>query len=229
MSKSKIRELIAREPDKFWGYDDPRFGTIRGLRRRGILPDAIKQLILEVGIKGIDTRITYTNLAAINRKLLDEKAHRVMFVHEPVEFILESDSPLKSRVPVHPSLDDIRVYTVHPGDKICLNRSDAGSKIVRLLGLGNFVINNEKLEHVGSDISIVKEHKIPIVQWVPCNQKVSVSVYKPSGLELLIQEGMAEEGILNYNVDDKLQFIRFGFVRIDDKTSGEVKVIFAHE
>ena len=229
MSKSKIRELISKEPDKYWGYEDPRFGTLRGLRRRGILPQTIKQLILEVGIKGTDTRITYTNLAAINRKILDEKAHRIMFVHEPEEYTVETNIPLESKVPVHPLLEKTRVYIIQPGDRICINKSDSKSKVVRLLGLGNFMVEGDKLRYIGSDISIVKEHKIPIIQWVPCNQKVKVLVYRPSGLDLLVQEGYSEAGILDYKVDDKLQFIRYGFVRVDQITDNEIKVVFAHE
>ncbi|MCE4605869.1 MAG: glutamate--tRNA ligase [Desulfurococcales archaeon] len=229
MSKSKIRELISKEPNRFWGYEDPRFGTLRGLRRRGILPQAIKQLILEVGIKGTDTRITYTNLAAINRKILDEKAHRIMFVYEPQEYTIVTDVPLESKVPIHPSSEKTRVYTIKPRDKICINKSDSNSKVVRLLGLGNFMVEGDKLRYIGSDISIVKEHRVPIIQWVPCTQNVNVSVYRPSGLDLLVQKGYSELGILDYKVDDKLQFIRYGFVRVDQITDNEIKVVFAHE
>ena len=229
MSKSKIRELISKEPNRFWGYEDPRFGTLRGLRRRGISPQAIRWLILEVGIKGTDTRITYTNLAAINRKILDEEAHRVMFVYEPQEYTIEADIPLKAKVPVHPSLEKTRIYIVQPRDKICINKSDSNSKVVRLIGLGNFVVEGDKLKYTGSDISTAKEYKIPIIQWVPCDQKVNVSVYRPSGLDLLVQKGYSEPGILDYKVDDKLQFVRYGFVRVDQITNGEIKVIFAHE
>ena len=229
MSKSKIRELISKEPDKYWGYDDPRFGTIRGLRRRGILAEAIKQLILEVGIKGTDTRITYTNLAAINRKILDEKAHRIMFVSDPARLTLEAPNKLEAKVPVHPSIEDYRRYIVSPGDTICLNKPDIKHRTVRLLGLGNFVIKEGKLHYLGSSLTEVKEKKIPIIQWVPCNNSIPVTVYKPEGLELESDRGYAELGITNYRVDDKLQFIRYGFVRIDSKDNDEVKVIFAHE
>jgi glutamyl-tRNA synthetase len=229
MSKSKIRELISKEPDKYWGYDDPRFGTIRGLRRRGILAEAIKQLILEVGIKGTDTRITYTNLAAINRKILDEKAHRIMFVSDPIRLTLEAPNPLDAKIPIHPSIKEYRHYSISPGDVICLNKPDVKQRTVRLLGLGNFLIEEGKLRYTGSSLTEVKEKKIPIIQWVPCKNSIPVTVYKPEGLELKLTQGYAEMGIENYDVNDKLQFIRFGFVRIDDKTSGEVKVIFAHE
>jgi len=229
MSKSKIRELISKEPDKYWGYDDPRFGTIRGLRRRGILAEAIKQLILEVGIKGTDTRITYTNLAAINRKILDEKAHRIMFVHEPIRLTLQAPNKLEARVPVHPSSKDYRNYTVNPGDVVCLNKPDVKHGIVRLLGLGNFAIKEGKLQYIGSSLTDVKKKKIPIIQWVPCNNSIPVILYKPDGLELKSINGYAELGITDYNVDDKLQFIRYGFVRIDSKNSDEIRVIFAHE
>ncbi len=80
LSKSKIRKLLEERPGEFMGYDDPRFGTIAGLRRRGILSEAIRQIILEVGVKPTDATISWANLAAVNRKLLDERADRIMYV-----------------------------------------------------------------------------------------------------------------------------------------------------
>ena len=49
LSKSKIVAGI-KEGD-FADFDDPRLGTFQALRKRGITPEAIKKMIIEVGIK----------------------------------------------------------------------------------------------------------------------------------------------------------------------------------
>ena len=229
MSKSLIRKLIAENPDKFWGYDDPRFGTIRGLRRRGILPEAIRRLILEVGIKGTDSRVSFTNLAAINRKLLDEKAHRIMFVNQPVKMVVKGFDVLRAKIPVHPSLKDYREYVVREGSRLWINEDDLHSGEVRLMGLGNFKIEGVELWYTGNDITYAKTKKLPIIQWVPVDESVPVRVYKPVGLEFEVDEGVAEPGLRNYGVDDRLQFIRYGFIRIDSIGEQRVDVVFSHE
>ncbi len=229
MSKSMIRELISREPEKYWGFDDPRFGTIRGLRRRGILPEAIRELILQVGIKGTDARITYTNLAAINRKLLDEKAHRIMYVEDYAKMRVRTTVILRARTPVHPSIDMYREYVIHPDSYICVNKKDAEKPEIRLIGLGNFRVTSGILEYNGDDIKYARERSLPLAQWVPCDGAVETEVYRPVGLEFDVKTGYAEPALASYKAGDKLQFIRYGFVRIDSVHNGIVRVIYTHD
>ncbi|MCE4617761.1 MAG: glutamate--tRNA ligase [Desulfurococcales archaeon] len=229
MSKSLIRKLLSENPDKFWGYDDPRFGTIRGLRRRGILPEAIRQLILEVGIKGTDSRVSFSNLAAINRKLLDEKAHRIMFVSNPLKVQVTGFDEIIAKIPVHPSIKVHRVYKVRSGSEIWINKDDLGHKQLRLIGLGNFEVDGKRLTFIGNDVSYAKKNKLPIIQWVPAESSVETRVYKPIGLEFEVEEGLAEPGLLEYKPGDQLQFIRYGFIRIDTLEKPRVNVVFSHE
>ena len=230
MSKSYIRKLLEENPGKFMGYDDPRFGTIAGLRRRGILPEAIRSLILEVGVKKGDARISWDNLAATNRKLLDPIADRIMFVDEPVQLVVEAPECLTATIPYHPDRPERkRRITVCPGDKVLVTRKDAASGNLRLLGLGNFQVKDGRAILESKSLEEAKKKRLPIVQWVPDKAKVPVRVLRPEGLELLVDEGYSEPAIKEYKVDDRLQLIRYGFARIDSAADETYTLIYTHK
>jgi len=232
LSKSKIRELLERYPDKFMGYDDPRFGTIAGLRRRGILAEAIRQVILDVGVKPGDATISWANLAAVNRKLLDERADRIMYVDDPVEFRVEAPGCMEAEIPFHPNRPERkRKLRVCPGDRVLIEKGDAGRGELRLMGLGNFTVDPGKgVIRAVEDQSLdyARRRRLPIVQWVPAAEAVRVTVLEPRGLELVEHRGYAEPAIKGYDVDSRLQFVRFGFVRIDS-AGGEPVAIYTHK
>ncbi len=229
MSKSYIRRLMEENPDKFLGYDDPRFGTIAGLRRRGITPEAIRTMILEVGIKSGDAKLSWANLASINRKILDDLADRIMFVDDPHELIIQSEKCLEAKIPYHPNRPQkTRLLKVCPGDQILVNKKDLSAE-VRLVGLGNFRIEGKTAIHIGEDLEYARSKKLPIIQWVPSSNKVSVDVLIPKELELIIVNGYAEPALKEYKVDSKLQFLRYGFVRVDNINGEKYVVIYSHK
>ncbi|MCE4624507.1 MAG: glutamate--tRNA ligase [Desulfurococcales archaeon] len=235
MSKSYIRRLIEENPDKFLGFDDPRFGTIAGLRRRGILPEAIREIILTVGIKPGDAKISWKNLAATNRKLLDPIADRIMYVEDYIKMTVKSPTCLHGRIPYHPDRPErVRKIMVCGGDNVFLQKADIEKyDELRLLGLGNFRVNREKneLELISTELEYARSRKLPIVQFVPERGAVNVKVLIPEGLELKVKEGLAEPALLEYSVDDRLQFMRYGFVRIDkigEKNGKIYNVIYTH-
>ena len=90
LSKSKIVEGIRQ--GVFSGWDDPRLATLRALRRRGITPEAIKKLIIDVGPKTADVTLSWENLYAYNRKVIDAKADRYFFVEKPIELTVKNVS-----------------------------------------------------------------------------------------------------------------------------------------
>ncbi len=101
LSKSKTRKGI--EEGKYLGWDDPRLGTIRALRRRGIRPEAIRELIIEVGLKRSDTTISWDNLAAINRRIVEPIANRYFFVADPIPMYIEGAQEFTAEIPpLHP-------------------------------------------------------------------------------------------------------------------------------
>ncbi len=232
MSKSYIRRLLEENPDRFLGYDDPRFGTIAGLRRRGILPEAIREVILTVGIKPGDAKISWSNLAAVNRKILDPIADRIMFVDEPVELTVEMKGCRTAKLPFHPDRPNkVREISVCPGDPVYINRRDLEAPEIRLMGLGNFAVNLEdgKIEFIGESLQYAREKKLPIIQYVPAKSAIPVEVLVPEGLELRRVRGYAEQAISMYKPDDRLQFMRFGFVRIENTSNEGVIAIYTHD
>ncbi|MEB3860573.1 MAG: glutamate--tRNA ligase, partial [Desulfurococcales archaeon] len=234
LSKSFIRRIMSENPGKFWGFDDPRFGTIAGLRRRGITPEAIREVILSLGVKHTEATLSWPNLASVNRKILDSKSDRIMFVEKPRAFRLQMDKCREALVPVHPDRRETRSYRLCPGDVVYMDSSDVkdGSK-VRLLGLDNFTIDEKgsSLELLGGGVEYARKASIPIVHWVPSPDATRVKVLKPRGLELEEVTGLAEPAIKGYSEGSTLQFVRYGFVRVDrtGKAGDPVTVIYTHE
>jgi glutamyl-tRNA synthetase len=227
MSKSKIKGMLEKGTTR----DDPRLPTLAGLRKRGILPDTIKDVIIDVGIKTNDATISFENIAAINRKKLDPIAKRLMFVSEWEEYVIEIPEPITAKIPLIPSKPELyRTINVNPGDKVLIEAKDA-QDIIRLMDLCNVVVdkNNHKLIFHSKTLDDAKKISAKIVQWVKDEEKVSVKVVKAEGEKIKTINGYGEKMIKELNVDEVVQFFRFGFVRIDRKDDRGVTVIFSHD
>jgi len=53
---------------KYEGYDDVRLGTISAVKRRGIVPEALKQIIVDLGITRTDSTLSWDTLYTQNRR-----------------------------------------------------------------------------------------------------------------------------------------------------------------
>jgi glutamyl-tRNA synthetase len=103
-SKRKIIPLV--EEGKVEGWDDIRLVTIKGLKRRGIVPDTIKQISKEVGMTTQPTNIDWSLISATNRKIIDPIASRYFFVENPVVLLIKN-GPVDRKCILH----------LHPDDK----------------------------------------------------------------------------------------------------------------
>ena len=101
LSKSKIVQGV--KDGTYTGYDDPRLGTFAALRKRGITPEAIKKMIIDVGTKPNDVTLSWENLFSYNRKILDASSNRYFFVAEPFELkVLNLPKTFQAKLPLHP-------------------------------------------------------------------------------------------------------------------------------
>jgi glutamyl-tRNA synthetase len=220
LSTSILRKEI--DEGKYDGWDDPRLPTLKALRKRGILPEAIKEFLLSLGLDENDISLSMENLYAINRKMVDPIANRYFWVWDPVLMEVSGSGKRKVAVPLHPNKLECRTLEVNSELWVCRKDFEflgEGDK-VRLKNLYNVeVVEKEplKVRFISEEV----EKGIPIIHWVP-PQKIDVEVIKPDGRI----SGFGEEGIKNE--DGKVvQFERFGFVRID--SSGDrVIAYFAH-
>ncbi len=88
MSKRKLLQLV--EEGQVKGWDDPRMPTLKGLRRRGYTPKAIRNFCERVGVAKRDSVIEMALLEHAIREDLNRSAPRVMAVLHPLKVIIEN-------------------------------------------------------------------------------------------------------------------------------------------
>jgi len=86
MSKRKLRQLV--EGGHVAGWDDPRMPTLRGMRRRGYTPEAIRTFIDEVGVTKSEGFIDAAFLEYCVRQDLNRTSPRVMAVLDPLKVVI---------------------------------------------------------------------------------------------------------------------------------------------
>jgi glutaminyl-tRNA synthetase len=85
-SKRWLRQLV--EDGHVRGWDDPRMPTIRGMRRRGVTPEAIRAFVRETGVTKSQGSIEMSLLEHFLRQDLNLRAPRVMGVIRPLKIVL---------------------------------------------------------------------------------------------------------------------------------------------
>jgi glutaminyl-tRNA synthetase len=88
MSKRKVRKLV--ETGVVRGWDDPRLTTLRGLRRRGVNPEAILDFVRAVGETKNDSWVDMGMFEAHIRDDLNRRSPRRMAVLKPLKLIIDN-------------------------------------------------------------------------------------------------------------------------------------------
>jgi len=88
MSKRKLLQLV-RE-GHVSGWDDPRMPTLRGMRRRGYTPEAIRAFCARIGVAKADSVVDIALLEHCVREDLNRRAPRVMGVLRPLRVVIEN-------------------------------------------------------------------------------------------------------------------------------------------
>jgi len=238
VSKRKIKPLI--EKNMVSGYDDIRLPTLRGLRKRGIQTEAIKQFVLSQGISKVESTVPFSIVESFNRKFLDPKVKRFFFVEKPVKLVVENAPEKRKKIQFHPHDETLGFRVVDTNKVFFVPREDMDAlkidDVFRLKDLYNVKITKKDetiyCEYVGDEL-ISETAKI---QWTT-DQYVSMKIFVPSLLfmdgefdpdSLKIINGYAERAVSTLNTDEIVQFERFGFVRIE-KTDTKIIGYFAHK
>ena len=88
VQKRKLRRLV--EQGHLSGWDDPRMPTLRGMRRRGYAPEAIREFCAATGIGKRNNLIEIEMLEHFQRQYLNRHSPRVMAVLDPLRVVIEN-------------------------------------------------------------------------------------------------------------------------------------------
>ncbi|MDD6734912.1 MAG: glutamine--tRNA ligase/YqeY domain fusion protein [Clostridiales bacterium] len=72
------------------GWDDPRMGTLCGMRRRGYTPEAIRDFCDRIGVAKANSVIDFSLLEFCVREDLNNKAPRAMAVLRPIKLVIDN-------------------------------------------------------------------------------------------------------------------------------------------
>ena len=235
VSKRILKPLV--QEGKVSGYDDPRLPTLESMRRRGIVPEAIRKFVLSLSFTKSDTLAPFDTLESYNRKIIDSTSIRLFMVSDPVKLTVKNNNIEKIEISNHPQ-KDMGKRSLHLDGMFYVSGNDAKSlKVgdeVRLLE-----IYNVKITKTGSEIEAEitdNEFKpeIPKIQWVPAQNAVKIEVLIPKILfvneqfnenSLEIKQALVEPYYLELNVGAEIQFVRNGYCRKDSAN----QVIYTHK
>jgi glutamyl-tRNA synthetase len=239
LSKSKIVEGIKEGLYKSW--DDPRLATFLALKRRGIMPESIRKMIIEVGPKTSDVILSWENLYAYNRRILDPMAERYFFVNNPVELkVKHVPKTFTAKLHLHPDKPEkgFREYTITPeiagSSGFWVSKKDMETAVlgdvIRLMELFNIKIENMNLHSaeasfVSESYEAARKTDAQLIHWVPIGEDMPCQVVMP---DASVAEGIAESACKKLKPDSLIQFERFGFVRIDDVDT-KLTAYYAHK
>ena len=124
-SKRKLRELV--ESGAVNGWDDPRLPTLRGMRKRGYPPAAIRQFCEMIGISRSDSVIDMSIFEACVRDTLNITAKRALCVLSPLKVVIENypvDRVEWLKASFHPQDPDAGTRELPFSKELYIDRSD---------------------------------------------------------------------------------------------------------
>jgi len=238
VSKRKIKPLI--ENGLVDGYDDIRLPTLRGLKKRGILPEAIKQFVFSQGISKVESTVDFSLLESDNRKILDPITKRLFFVENPVKLIIDNAPDVEKIIKLHPTNETLGSRKIKTNGEFFISKFDVNNididEIFRLKDLYNVKIKEKNEIIVGEYLGDELISDTSKIQWTT-NKFIRMKVFIPGLLfeknefnpnSLKEIKGFSEEEVVNLDSGEIVQFERFGFVRIEKKDKTFVGY-FAHK
>lgn len=109
------------------GWDDPRFPTVRGILRRGMTVEGLKEFIIAQGSSKSVVFMNWDKIWAFNKKVIDPIAPRYTAL-EADNHVVVNVAGAKNEtieVPAHPKNESVGNKTVHLSNQILIDYVDA--------------------------------------------------------------------------------------------------------
>lgn len=124
-SKRKCLKLVA---DKIVsGWDDPRMGTLCGMRRRGYPSEAIRDFCDKIGVAKANSVIDFSLLEFCVRENLNNNAPRAMAVLRPIKLVIDNypeDKCEKIEVEINPQKPELGKREVEFSKNLWIENED---------------------------------------------------------------------------------------------------------
>lgn len=235
ISKRLLTPMV--KEGKVLGWDDPRLPTLNGLKRRGILPSAIKTFVLSFGLSKVESTPNWDALLAENRKLIDPIANRYFFVPTPVQLNIEGAHPKLAQLRLHPT-QHVGYRDIAVKDKVFITKEDAAQltegEVFRLKDLYNVRLKQKGDELIATydpndamvdkKLQWVSEEKLYCEVLVPLDLINEKGEYNENSMKIV--SGYCENNCERLGEGDIIQFERFGFCKLDKKDRETRKLTF---
>ncbi|SJM87001.1 probable Glutamate--tRNA ligase, cytoplasmic [Zygosaccharomyces bailii] len=254
LSKRKLQWMVDHGVVSSW--DDPRFPTVRGVRRRGMTVEGLRNFVLSQGPSRNIINLEWSLIWAVNKKVIDPVAPRHTAVVDPVQVTLEGEgapqAPKVELKPKHKKNPAVGEKKVIYSKNIIIDKADAEvlelGEEVTLMDWGNVIITSKNADgslvaktNLDGDFKKTK-HKLT---WLANTDYVPVELVD---FDHLITKDKLEEdenfidfltpqtefhtkavgdvNVKDMNVGDIIQFERKGYCRLDSKPEGDKPYIF---
>ncbi|KAM6405370.1 bifunctional glutamate/proline--tRNA ligase isoform 6-T6 [Pluvialis apricaria] len=142
------------------GWDDPRFPTVRGVLRRGMTVEGLKQFIAAQGSSRSVVNMEWDKIWSFNKKVIDPVAPRYTALLKdavvPVN-IPEAQEEMKE-VAKHPKNADVGLKPVWYGSRVLIEGADAETltegEVVTFINWGNIIITKLHRNSSGKIVSM---------------------------------------------------------------------------
>jgi glutamyl-tRNA synthetase len=218
LSKSKSKKEVTS--GKYFGWDDPRTWSLQSLKRRGILPEAIRKFCLSFGLNQNEITVPIENLYHENKKLIEKSSNRYFFIENPKKITIKNAPKMIAKVPIHPDFKKRGSRIFKTKNQFYIMDKLEKNKMYRFMHLFNFK-NNEFISK-----SMDKELNAKLIHWLPVSKDlIKTEIIMPNGS---IAKGLSEKDTKKIKVNNIIQFERLGFCRLDKKEKNKLIFWYTH-
>lgn len=221
LSKRKLTKLV--DTGAVWGWDDPRFPTIRGIRRRGMTVPALREFILRQGPSKNITNLDWTLIWATNKKYIDPVAprHTAILKKDLVKATVKGgpDSPVTEEKQKHAKNPAVGFKKVVFSNSLAFEQEDAKSfkqnEEITVMNWGNAIVRKIETDpasglvtgleldlHLEGDFKKTEKK----VTWLSTEGQELIPVELVDFDYLLAKDSMQEEDELEDVLNTKTEF-----------------------
>lgn len=159
LSKRKLQWFV--DTGRVSGWDDPRFPTVSGVRRRGMSVEGLRQFIISQGPSRNILNLDWSLIWNANKKVIDPISPRYVAIEKPTKVVLTDDiSCHKEERALHKKNPDVGTKQIWLWNKLIIEQDDAQTlkdgEECTLMDWGNMIV--DKIERDGEKVSQITGH-----------------------------------------------------------------------